>query len=259
MDIVLIAGLWLDASTWDDLAAELRALGHRPVPVSLPGQRRDTSSEADRSTAAGAESSESVSSGSVSTGSASSGPASATLADQVEAVLAAVDESSAPALVVGHSAAATLAWMAADARPEKVATAVLVGGFPATDGSTYADFFEPVGGQVAFPGWDFFEGPDSADLDEGGKARFAMEAIAVPEAVTRGVVHLTDERRYSVPILMVCPEYSVQDAKAWVQAGELPEVARAEQVDYVDIDSGHWPMLTRPAEFARILADAATR
>ena len=238
MDIVLIAGLWRDSSAWDHVADELRALEHRPVPVSLPGQRRGTSRETEPSTA---------------------GAESATLADQVAAVLAAVDDSSGPVLVVGHSAAATLAWMAADARPEKVATAVLVGGFPASDGDTYADFFEPVGGQVAFPGWTSFAGPDSEDLDEGAKARFATEAIPVPEAVTRGVVRLTDERRYGVPILMVCPEYSAEDAKAWVLAGELPEVAKAEQVDYVDIDSGHWPMLTRPAELARILADAASR
>src|SRR5699024_2747306 len=88
------------------------------------------------------------------------GAASATLADQVAAVLAAVDETSGEVLVAGHSAAATLAWMAADARPDKVATVVLIGGMPASDGTTYADFFEPVDGQVPFPGWKVFEGPD---------------------------------------------------------------------------------------------------
>jgi hypothetical protein len=28
-------------------------------------------------------------------------------------------------------------------------------------------------------------------------------------------------------------------------------------VDFVDIDSGYWPMFTRPAELARLLAEAA--
>ena len=38
MDIVLIAGLWLDGSAWDDVLPELERLGHRGIPVTLPGQ-----------------------------------------------------------------------------------------------------------------------------------------------------------------------------------------------------------------------------
>jgi len=38
MDILLIAGLWLDGSVWDTVAAQLEARGHRAVPVTLPGQ-----------------------------------------------------------------------------------------------------------------------------------------------------------------------------------------------------------------------------
>ena len=38
MDIVLIAGLWLDGSAWDDVVPELEQLGHRGIPLTLPGQ-----------------------------------------------------------------------------------------------------------------------------------------------------------------------------------------------------------------------------
>ena len=38
MDIVLIAGLWLSSDVWDDVARALGELGHRALPVRLPGQ-----------------------------------------------------------------------------------------------------------------------------------------------------------------------------------------------------------------------------
>src|SRR5258706_13264032 len=88
MDFLLIAGLWLDGSAWDAVVPHLRALGHQAVPVWLPGQGAP--------------------------------PATATLADQHAAVLAAVDAAATSVGVVGHSAACTLAWMAADAPPEKL-------------------------------------------------------------------------------------------------------------------------------------------
>ncbi|MET9145387.1 alpha/beta hydrolase [Streptomyces sp. NPDC004042] len=225
MDILLIGGLWLDGSTWDDVVPELTALGHRPVPLTLPGQ--------------------------------GDGAACATLDDQVEAVLAAVDAAHGKPLVVGHSAASTLAWLAADRRPERVAKVALIGGFPAPDGRAYADHFAIEGGAVPFPGWGPFEGADAADLDQQARDRFAAAAVPVPEGVVRGAVRLTDERRFDVPVVVVCPEFTPAQAEKWIASGESPELARAAHLDYVDIDSGHWPMTTRPRELARVLAEAA--
>jgi pimeloyl-ACP methyl ester carboxylesterase len=175
----------------------------------------------------------------------------------LEAVLAAVDAASGKPMVVGHSAACTLAWLAADARPEKVAKVALIGGFPTTDGKPYADFFESTDGVMPFPGWGPFEGPDSADLDEQARRRFEAAAIPVPDAVTKGVVRLTDERRFDVPIVLVCPEFTPAEAQEWIAAGDVPELAKAKHLDFVDIDSGHWPMVSQPVELARLLAAAA--
>jgi pimeloyl-ACP methyl ester carboxylesterase len=226
MDILLIAGLWLDGSAWDEVVPALEALGHRPVPITLPGQ--------------------------------GDGATSATLDDQVSAVLAAVDTSTGKPVVVGHSAASTLAWLAADARPERVASVALIGGFPTSDGKSYADFFESTDGAMPFPGWAPFDGPDSADLDEDARRAIAAAAIPVPDGVARGVVRLADERRFDVPVVLVCPEFDPAQAREWIAAGDVPELARARTVDFVDIDSGHWPMFTRPTELARLLADVAT-
>ncbi len=107
MDVLLIAGLWLGAPVWDNVAARLRAHGHRAVPVALPGQ--------------------------------GDGNTSATLADQVAAVLAAVD--AAARRPMGHSAACSLAWLAAGARPATISKVVLIGGFPSPDGQPYVSGF----------------------------------------------------------------------------------------------------------------------
>jgi pimeloyl-ACP methyl ester carboxylesterase len=149
MDIVLLGGLWLPVEEWDEVVAALQDEGHRGVPVLLPGQ--------------------------------GDGNRTATLDDQLTAVLVAVDECEGKPLVVGHSASSALAWMAADARPDKVGGVVLIGGFPVADGGTYADFFPVVDGAMPFPGWEPFEGPDSVDLDQATRDRLSAAMIPVPE------------------------------------------------------------------------------
>lgn len=225
MDIVLIAGLWLDGSAWDDVVPALEKLGHHPVPLTLPGQ--------------------------------GDGSTSATLDDQVNAVLAAVDSAPGKTMVVGHSAASSLAWLVADARPEKVAKVAFIGGYPSADGQPYADFFEVEDGLMPFPGWEPFEGPDSADLDEEAKRSIASAAIPVPEGVAKGLVRLADERRFDVPVVLVCPEFTPEQAQEWIDAGELPELAKVKHLELVDIDSGHWPMFSKPGDLAGVLASAA--
>ena len=118
MDIVLMAGLWLPSSVWADVAAELEALGHRGRVVDLPG--------------------------------VDDGAIEATLEDQLRAALAIVDSSDRP-LVVGHSAASALAWLVADRRPSSIAGTVMIGGFPTSGRSRYADFFEIVDGVMQDP------------------------------------------------------------------------------------------------------------
>lgn len=224
MDIILVAGLWLPATIWADVADQLRALGHRPTPVALPGVD-------DRSPAA-------------------------TLDDQLAAVVDAVDAAEGP-LVVGHSAACTLAWLAADRRARQVGRVALIGGFPSADGATYADLFPAEGGVMAFPGWSVFEGPDIGDLDDDARARVEAVAVPVPVGVSTGLVALRDDARFDVPVVMVCPEYTPDQARAWMDDGLMPELQRARSVAFVDIDSGHWPMVSCPEVLAGVLDRAA--
>jgi pimeloyl-ACP methyl ester carboxylesterase len=219
MDILLIGGLWLDGSAWNDVVTELAALGHKAVVVPNTAE---------------------------------------TLDDLVAGVVTAVDAAAGRPLVVGHSAACTLAWLAADRRPEAVAKIALIGGFPSSDGKLFADFFEIKDGVMAFPGWEPFEEDGSAaDLDAEARRRFEATAVPVPEGMAHGVVRLTDERRYEVPVVVVCPEFSIAQARGWIDEGLVPQLSKAKHVEFVDIESAHWPMLTKPAELAGILAKAA--
>jgi pimeloyl-ACP methyl ester carboxylesterase len=85
----------------------------------------------------------------------------------------------------------------------------------------------------------------------------AATTVAVPAGVTKATVHYTDERRADVPVVLICPEFSPADAREWIAAGDVPELATATRLAFVDIDSGHWPMVTKPGELARLIAEAS--
>ena len=110
-----------------------------------------------------------------------------TLRDHVAAVVAAIDavgEGEAEpekVLLVGHSAAAGIAWSAVDARPDRIARVVLVSGFPGGDGEALAPGYPAVRGEVPFPDWSAFDDEDLADLDEEGRAALRARAIPFPD------------------------------------------------------------------------------
>jgi len=228
VNIVLIPGLWLNGSSWDPVTHRLEQAGHTVQALTLPGLQ---SHDADR--------------GGIG------------LADHVAAVVAAIDAVAGPSLVVGHSASATLACCAADVRPEKVRRLVYVGGFPGEDGAPFMQGLPAEGDDVPFPGWAAFEGPDSADIDEPTKARLLEEFVPSPAGVLADTVHLVDERRHAIPVTAVCPEYSPDDLREWMAAGDLPELSRARDVEMVDIDSGHWPQITAPRRLSELILAAA--
>ena len=52
----------------------------------------------------------------------------------------------------------------------------MIGGFPQADGDSYASFFPIENGVMPFPGWEPFEGADSADIDDKTRKAFADAA-----------------------------------------------------------------------------------
>ena len=232
MDIILIPGLWLDGSSWDRVCSVLEKAGHRTNPITLPGM---ASKDADRS--------------------------AITLRDHVGAVVAAIDAVDPVAGkvgLVGHSAGAAIAHAAVDARPDRVARVVHVGGFPTGDGDAVADGFPAEHGEVPLPDWSAFEDEELAGLDDEARAEFRERAIPSPERVTRDPQQLSDERRYDVPVTVISTEFSSEMLRKWIEQGLAPvrEFARIREVEYVDLPTGHWPQFTRPQELARAIHTA---
>jgi pimeloyl-ACP methyl ester carboxylesterase len=229
VDIILVPGLWLDGSSWDAVTPTLEKAGHRVRALTLPGME---DKGADRS--------------------------GITLSDHVDAVVAAIDDADGPVLLVGHSIGAAIAHAAVDARPDRVARAVHVGGFPAADGEQMLTGLPAENGEVAMPDWvEVGEEANIVDFDEVSLARFYADAIPAPEGVLTGRQSLSDERRYDVPVTAVCPEYTAEDLRGWVAAGDVSELARTREVEYVDLPGGHWPQLTQPDNLARVILEAA--
>jgi pimeloyl-ACP methyl ester carboxylesterase/uncharacterized damage-inducible protein DinB len=232
-DVILVPGLWLDGSSWDQVVPTLERAGHRAHPLTLPGME---SRDADRSRV--------------------------TLRDHVDAVVEAIDACAAAGQVVlvGHSGGCGIAHAAVDARPDRVARVVYVGGFPAGPGDTIADGFPAEGGEVPLPDWSAFEEADLVDLDDQARAAFRERAIPSPARVVGDPQRLSDERRYDVPVTVIATEFTSDMLRGWIEQGLAPvrELARLRDVEYVDLPTGHWPQFTRPEELARAILQAGS-
>jgi pimeloyl-ACP methyl ester carboxylesterase len=229
MDIILIPGLWLDASSWDDIVPALRQAGHRPHALTLPGME---SKDADRSGIG--------------------------LRDHVDAVVSVID-SIAPAdrnvVLAGHSGGGAIAHAAADARPERVARVVYVDSGPLGDGGTINDELPAEDGEVPLPDWSLFEKEDLVDLDEDLRAAFRARAVPSPARVASDRQQLSDNRRYDVPVTVIACEFPSSMLRDLIEQDHpfVRELSKIRDVTYVDLPTGHWPQFTRPAELAEAI------
>ncbi|MDQ0799083.1 alpha/beta hydrolase [Arthrobacter sp. SLBN-112] len=232
MDIILVPGFWLDASSWAEVTPALEAAGHRPHPLTLPGL-------------------ESVDSSRTGIG----------LQDHIDAVVEAVDAVGGRVVLVGHSGGGAIIHGTVDARPDKVERAIYVDSGPLGEGGVINDELAAVGDDVPLPPWDSFDDADLVDLDDALRQAFRARAIPEPRGVAYGRQHLHDERRYTVPATVIACEFPSAVLREWIAAGSpfVAELARIRDVEYVDLPTGHWPQFTKPAELARAILAAVDR
>ncbi|RBM14409.1 alpha/beta fold hydrolase [Streptomyces sp. PT12] len=237
MDIILIPGLWLDGSSWGEVAPVLQEAGHRTHALTLPGME---SRDADRS--------------------------GITLRDHIDAVVGVIDSlgpggGGGGIALVGHSGGGAIAYGAADARPDRLARVVYVDCVPHGDGGVINDELPAVGGEVPLPDWSLFDPEDLVDLDGALRAAFRERAIPSPWQVAAGRQRLSDERRLDVPATVIACEFTGAALREWL-AGGVPfarELARIRDVEIVDLPTGHWPQFTRPKDLAGAILAAVDR
>jgi pimeloyl-ACP methyl ester carboxylesterase len=233
MNVVLIPGFWLDGASWDEVAAPLRNAGHTVHALTLPGLE---SPDVDRSGIG--------------------------LRDHIDAVVAVVDSLPNSVVLVGHSGGGAIAHAVVDVRPDHIVRVIYVDSGPLAHGGVINDELPVVNGEVPLPDWSVFEEEDLVDLDENLRAKFRSIAIPEPVAVTSDKQVLSDdERRYDVPATVIACEFPSEMLKKWM-ADDHPyvaELAKINDVEFVDLPTGHWPQLTKPRELATAILAAVDR
>lgn len=234
--IVLVPGFWLGAWAWDEVVAELGEQDLTVTALTLPGLHPD-----------GTHGSEGPSRDEV------------TLDDHVDAIAGALAEQADRRVLVVHSGAALPGTMVLDRHPDLVDHVVFVDAAPVRDGFVMNERLEG----DEFPlsaAWE----AEMADGSMRGLTQeqldtFRQRAVPQPAGTVRGRVTLTDPRRLEVPGTVVCSAFTSEEYRSYAEQGMpfLGGLLDHTALEYVDLPTGHWPMWSRPADLAAIIAATA--
>ncbi len=242
---VLVGGAWIGAWAWQEVAARLRAEGHVVSPLSLTGlgervhlARPDVDLETH-------------------------------IADVVNLI---ASEDLSEVVLAGHSYAGIVVTGVGDRIPERLSQVVYVDSAPLEDGQALVDLFPPEGKQglqqavdergdgwkLPFPGLAGLA-EDASLAGLGAEALALMEARATPQPWATYTQPLRLARQGQQPYRRAV--IACDDIRSMVAAGIPPIVAMTQAPwRYEEIATGHWPMLSAPAELAaalgRLAADA---
>ncbi|WP_354641403.1 alpha/beta hydrolase [Kitasatospora camelliae] len=246
---VLVSGTFTGGWIWEDVAARLREAGAEAYPVTLTGMGGDSGT----------------------------GDPGTDLETHIEDLLRVIDGLSAPELVlVGHEYAVHPVLGAADRRPGRIGRVVhLDAGMPTDGDAAVALVPDPEvrerllqDGPGAADGWSVpVPGPDgwsrwgsTEGLGEEALARLTALAVPQPAATLTRPLRLTGAVE-GVPasgIFCTAGGMSISVLEGMTASG-LPQFqALADRrVTFFDLATGHWPMLSAPAELAEALLRAA--
>ena len=231
--VVLVPGFWLGAWAWDDVVAHLHEHGVAALALTMPGLEANYP---DRG--------------------------SVRLEDHVAAIeqALALAPPGARTVLVAHSGAAVPATVALDRHVDEVDHVVWVDTAPVVDGYVMDPDVEGSERPLSAQYDEELEQGSMAGLSEEQLAAFRERAVPQPASSMRDAVSLADERRLDVPGTIVCTAFSAADYRSYAEQGTpfLQGLLQHRRLELVDLPTGHWPMWSKPAELADIIAQAAS-
>ncbi|MFJ8048530.1 alpha/beta fold hydrolase [Streptomyces luteogriseus] len=228
-DFVLVAGAWLGAWAWDDVAAELRGAGHDVHAVTLSGlaERRDTQPAGQQTH----------------------------VRDIVEEVerLGLRD-----VVLVGHSYAGVPVGQAAERIRDRLRRVVFVDANVPVDGESFLSGWpsEDVRRTIDAQGGYW---PPLGPEDYAGQGLTDEQIARIVGATPHPGVTLTEPAVLGRPLGELPATY----VKCLLDGDQpMPAVAAllgSDSWELVELDTGHWPMFSQPGALARVLHEAAIR
>lgn len=231
--IILVPGYWLGGWAWDDVVAHLASTGLTALPITLPGLE-----------------------------SAATKRGGIHLGDHVDAVANAVKAAPGQVCLVAHSGAGALASAVLDHLSESINHVIYVESGPVANGTVARPDLAQDVGEVDLPSWAELEagGASVAGLNQDMLRHFQTRALPHPAGPLREPVRLGNPARNQVPATIVCcsaPSAIVQQMATGGVAMFAP-LLDMENVTYIDLPTGHWPMWSEPAALADVIAQSVS-
>ncbi|MFB4317189.1 alpha/beta fold hydrolase [Actinomadura sp. 21ATH] len=241
---VLVPGFWLGAWAWEDVARELRAAGHEVHAVTLPGL-------AERAGEAAAE--------------------EVDVETHIAHIVGLIEGADLRDVVlVGHSGANMPVTGAADRIPGRLARVVYVDTAPLPPGMAQIDFNDPEeraaiekrvaeeGGGRLIPPPPFDPAADPhqlAGLDEAALALLRERATPQPVG-TATQAPARPETVPDTPKTMIACTFPLPAVRQMIESGNpVFGMLAGPEWSFRELPTGHWPMLSRPADLAALLAE----
>ncbi|MEZ0114338.1 pimeloyl-ACP methyl ester carboxylesterase [Catenulispora sp. EB89] len=227
-DFVLVAGARLGAWAWDDVVPALRAAGHGVHPLTLSGLAEKQDVPAGQQTHV------------------------QDIVDLVE------NEDLHDVVLVGHSYSGIPAGQAAERIGDRLARVVFVDSAVPADGEPFAAIMADGGTALKATlaenagFWPVMSAAhfEEHDLTEEQIARILAGATPHPGAtLTEPAVLARPVDELPATYVKCFPDEELDE--------DLAELIARGNWRLVELDTGHWPMFSKPRELARILLDAA--
>jgi len=239
--IVLVPGFWLGAWAWAEVTPRLRAAGHDVYPVTLTGLA-ERASQADPRVNVDTH-----------------------IADLTGLIQTA---SLRDVTLVGHSGANMAVTGAADLLGDRVARVVYVDSGPMPSGMASIDFHAPqaqrslrdqvAGGLLPVPAFDAAADPvNLAGLTDEQLRALRERGTPQPFGTVTQPLERPDPRP-AVPACVIATTFTPEQGRALAESGN-PVFAEMTGIELHHLPTGHWPMFSRPAELAGLLATLAGR